>query len=309
MMLQMYIVITTYNAMKWLMNCLDSTSPYKVIVVDNNSTDGTPNYIRHHYPEVILMEQEKNLGFGQANNLGISYALARGAEAIFLLNQDASLVPGIIEKLYLVLKEKKDFGILSPIHLDGSGNRLDRNFFSYVKPDANLDFFSDFVIGKDLKDVYEVPFVNAAAWLISKECLERVGGFDPLFFHYGEDENYCQRVRYFNLKIGVVPSTYIFHDRNQEPEMPDKYGSDYYFQRLEKEYKIYFGDINSNKRQLEIGKLKEKRRKNFIKAIMKFNISYAKYYKRDYKILNRLESVIKKSRESNKAGGKIYLQK
>src|SRR5690606_5865627 len=60
-------------------------------------------------------------------------------------------------------------------------------------------------------------FVCAAAWLIPRNTLKVVGGFSPTFFHYGEDDNYCQRVLYFNLKIGICPDARIFHDREDRP--------------------------------------------------------------------------------------------
>ena len=63
-----------------------------------------------------------------------------------------------------------------------------------------------------LLPIYETTFVNAAAWLISKKCLLAVGGFDPLYPHYGEDTDYIQRAQYFGFKIGIVPSVKIWHD-------------------------------------------------------------------------------------------------
>jgi GT2 family glycosyltransferase len=64
-----------------------------------------------------------------------------------------------------------------------------------------------------LKGIYEIEFVNAAAWLISAECIRTVGFFEPLFFLYGEDNNYLQRVTYHGLKIGIAPQSRIYHDR------------------------------------------------------------------------------------------------
>jgi len=72
-----------------------------------------------------------------------------------------------------------------------------------------------------VKDVYDVGFVNAAAWSMTRECLERVGGFSPSFFHYGEDDNYTQRLQFHKLKLGVLPTSRIYHDREQRP--PSKF--------------------------------------------------------------------------------------
>ena len=217
-MSEIRIVIVTYNGMKWLAQCLESTKPYPVIVVDNNSSDGTIDYIKSNYPDIILLPQEENLGFGRANNIGISYALNEDTDYVFLLNQDAYLEKDCILKLLESQKNNTEFGILSPIHLNGDGTKLDENFSSYLTYSRNSDFYSDYVLNKKKKEIYEVPFVNAAGWLLSKKLLQEVGGFDPIFFHYGEDDNYCHRVLFHDLKIGIVPNLFLRHDRENRSE-------------------------------------------------------------------------------------------
>jgi GT2 family glycosyltransferase len=88
-------------------------------VVDNNSADDTVNFIKANYPEVTLLEQNKNLGFGKANNIGISLAMKNEADYVFLLNQDAWVQPDTIEKLVSAHQREPQFGILSPMHLNG----------------------------------------------------------------------------------------------------------------------------------------------------------------------------------------------
>ena len=80
-----YIIIVTYNGMKWLEACLSSCRKYSVIVIDNNSSDNTVSFIEQKYPNTILLKQNKNLGFGAANNIGINYALQNNADYVFLL--------------------------------------------------------------------------------------------------------------------------------------------------------------------------------------------------------------------------------
>src|SRR5690554_4518907 len=138
----MRIIIVTYNGMPWIKKCLDSCRQYPVIIVDNASTDETISYIENNFPEIQLFPQPKNLGFGQANNLGIKYALAQGAEYVFLLNQDAYLHTECIETLIAVHKQNPEYGILSPIHLNGKGDRLDQNFSNYVEYRNNSVFYS-----------------------------------------------------------------------------------------------------------------------------------------------------------------------
>ena len=99
-----FIIIVTYNAMPWLSKCLESTKPYAIVVVDNNATDGTVSYIKENYPLITILPQKENLGFGQANNIGMSYALKQGADYVFLLNQDAYLENDLF-KLVSIINE------------------------------------------------------------------------------------------------------------------------------------------------------------------------------------------------------------
>ena len=77
--IKLYVIIVTYNAMKWIDRCLSSvitsTIKSKIVVIDNNSTDNSVEYIKENFNEVIILPNNKNLGFGKANNLGIKYAL------------------------------------------------------------------------------------------------------------------------------------------------------------------------------------------------------------------------------------------
>lgn len=232
--------------MQWLSKCLESCKEYSVIIVDNASTDDTCNYIEVNYPNILLLKQNKNLGFGQANNIGISYALKLNADYVFLLNQDAYLLEGCIERLISIHKQHPKFGIISPIHLNGTGDRLDRNFSHYVNYKNNMDFYSDFILKKSLKDIYKVPFVNAAGWLLSRKILETVGGFDPIFFHYGEDENYCQRSRFHKFEIGVVPSAFLKHDREERNVARTIREKKSFWERNDRTIKIRWGDVNNS---------------------------------------------------------------
>lgn len=301
------IIIVTYNGIKWIQKCLESVRLYSVILIDNNSSDGTENFIKSNYPEIDLLQQEKNLGFGQANNIGISYALEQGADYVFLLNQDAYLEDGSLEKLIEVSKKNPQFGILSPIHLNGKADKLDENFSNYLNYRANPDFYSDFILKKPLLDVYDVPFVNAAGWLMSRECLETVGGFDPLFFHYGEDDNYCQRLNYHGFKIGVVPDARLLHDRENRTGQEISFGGRKYFQAMERQMKLKYADINKPW-DPELDNLIRKRKNAWLKTTVKLDFKRGAFFRNEYLMLQRLRSEVFLSRETNKLQGLNYLK-
>ncbi len=303
-----FIIIVTYNSMQWIQKCLDSCEGYLIVVVDNNSTDGTVAFIYENFPKVHLMSQKENLGFGQANNIGIDYALEQGADYVFLLNQDAYLEDGCIKKLIEIHSLNKDYGILSPVHLDGKGVRLDKNFSNYLAYRFNPDFYSDFVLKKPLKEIYEIPFVNAAGWLLSKDILETVGGFDPIFFHYGEDDNYCQRAKYHGFKIGVVPTVFLQHDRADRALPNIEKGSVEFFKQMQRSLKMKYGNINIE----NIDELKEiinKRKKNKIKVSLKMKFSQVRFLNKEIMLLIQMLPKIQKSRELNKKQGPNYLKK
>jgi|SRR5690554_4195974 len=304
-MTKAYIIIVTYNGMQWLQKCLDSCKGYPVVVVDNNSSDETVDFIKQHYPAVHLLEQNKNFGFGQANNLGISHALKQGADYVFLLNQDAYLHEGCIKNLIRVQKQNSQYGILSPIHLNGRGNRLDKYFSHYVSYRYNPDFYSDFILKNPLKEIYEVPFVNAAGWLLSREVLETVGGFDPIFFHYGEDDNYCQRVRYHNYKIGIVPNVFINHDR-EDRGMTNEYLIDPKL-KLERRLKSEYGDINNS--DIEgLHKLLRKRKRTLTKLFFKLKFKKIVSVRQEINLIKKVLPEITASRKNNITRGKHYLE-
>ncbi|TXK72830.1 glycosyltransferase family 2 protein [Mesonia sp. K4-1] len=301
------IIIVTYNGMKWISKCLASIpTEFSVIVVDNNSTDGTVQFIHQNYPQFIIFEGKQNLGFGQANNRGISYALQQNADYVYLLNQDAYLEEDTIQKLINIHQQYPEYGILSPIHTNASQTKLDARFSNYVGFKYNSDFYSDFVLDNNKKEIYSVPFVNAAGWLLPKNTLLNVGGFDPIFFHYGEDDNYCQRVRYHNLKIGVVPNAFMVHDREDRKENKLSKGSKAYFKNKEKNLKVKYANINLNDFE-KYDELLANCRNNMWKQFFLFKFKNAKWHRLVLKFLKSIKEEMRQSIEFNRKKGTWYL--
>lgn len=205
------VVIVSYNFEPWIDVCLSSafssTIPSTVVVVDNNSKDKTTEIIETKYPQVVLFKNSENLGFGKANNVGFRYALDKGFEYVFLLNQDAWIESDMLEKLIIAAEQNPDFGIISPVHLSTNGTSLDHGFANYSRKKTIEQLL------QPSNQLVELPFVNAAFWLLPIETVKRIGGFSPLFYHYGEDRNYIQRAHFHNYKIGYLPSAFATHDR------------------------------------------------------------------------------------------------
>lgn len=207
------VIIVTYNGMEWLDRCLGSLvlskTPADIMVVDNCSTDQTREYITENFPEVKLVCSEENLGFGKANNVGLGYALERGYDYVYLLNQDAWIFPDTLGVLMKAMDADRSLGILSPMQMAAEGERPDPRFKRRCPAAAFRDMRRRFSSGK----VYEVPFVMAAHWMVSAECLKKVGGFSPAFPHYGEDDNFIHRAIYKGFKVGIHSGAVAIHDR------------------------------------------------------------------------------------------------
>ncbi len=213
-----YFVIVTYNSSQFINNCLDSILQYesnqKIIVIDNNSQDDTIKKIRA-YSSVILFENQSNLGFGKANNVGIEYALKNGAEYVYLINHDAYLVESVVYKAVEIFKENPQFGILTPLQVQQNKTELEVNFARFLTWDRILQIMvNDAFLSGGHKQLYEVPFAQAASWIIRREALEKVGLFNPLFFHYGEDNEYLNRLKYHGYKLGLMAESRIVHIAN-----------------------------------------------------------------------------------------------
>lgn len=211
------VIVVTYNAMQWAERCFDSlrksTVKPDVYVVDNGSNDGTQAYIQEHFPEVMFHQSKENLGFGKANNLGLQYALDENYDFAYLLNQDAWVMDETFERLIELSSHYPEYGILSPFQMNADLEHIDHNFISNVmRRESNPDITND-LYNRQLKEVYPVSRIMAAHWFITRACLLKVGGFSPSFPHYGEDDNYADRMHFWGVKLGIVPSLRVVHDR------------------------------------------------------------------------------------------------
>ena len=197
-MSKVLVIVVSYNGMKWLDRCLGSVCGEDLFVVDNDSTDGSADYVEGHFTAAKLVRSAENLGFSKANNLGFKYALDHGYDYAYLLNQDAWLEEGALEKLVAAAQEKPDYAVLSPLQMTDGYKELDRLFKKDKTPPA-------------------------AHWLVRMKAVEKVGLFnESLFPLYGQDDDWCNRARYHGYLIGVVPEARAVHDRAERKEAKEK---------------------------------------------------------------------------------------
>ena len=213
--LKTFAVIVTYNGAPWLQRCLDSLSlsvPVPaIIVVDNASTDSTLQIASAHVG-VTLIETGANLGFGRANNIGIACALNRGADFVFILNQDAHVAVNAIQLLVQAAIANPNTGILCPMQLNEAGTGIDPTFLHhYLAP--NVPALINDAVLSSMAESYVASALPAAAWLFSDHFLMEVGGFDPLFFMYCEDDDLCSRATFMGYEVRIVPASTFYHCR------------------------------------------------------------------------------------------------
>jgi GT2 family glycosyltransferase len=167
-----------------------------------------------------LILNGKNLGFGRANNIGLQIALQERADFVYLLNQDAWVEETTFEVLIEALRRHSEFCLMSPWQ---------------VFPDRNTEYWFDVFFQNREHSQVDYPEEGifqsdspAAHWMLSRECIEKVGGFSPSFHHYGEDENYMQRIKWHGMKAGVCRSAIAVHDTGvREQSLEQKFYREY----------------------------------------------------------------------------------
>ncbi|AZA53044.1 glycosyltransferase family 2 protein [Chryseobacterium sp. G0201] len=292
---KIYFIIVTYNAMKWAERCFtslrQSSVPVNCIVIDNGSTDGTQEYVKNNFPEVDFIQSQENLGFGKANNIGIEKAYKLGADFFYLMNQDAWLYSDSLEKLLEVYNNytnKEEIGIISPMHIDGTEKKLDIFLDKYISFNSDKTRLISDLYFQTLKSYYELDFINAAHWFLPKETIRIVGGFNPFFFHYGEDNEYVNRLKYHKKKMILVPASKVVHDGKQFLDKVD-YNK---YKDLSIETKILNPNLTNSLQQEKKALLQ-----SILKNSLTGNIDKAKKLYESYKNINKNTTELLKIKE------------
>ena len=225
------IIIVNYNTLDILKNCLNSIFEqtvevkYEIIVVDNASTDGSQQMIKENFPQITLIENKLNLGFGSANNLGAK--IAKG-KYLLLLNSDCLLIENTIKVFY-------DFMEMN--NIDGSIGVIGAMLYDkMMKPNNSYHKFP--IIGTSLKVIIisfynklflqsialpktsnynqskysnEVDFISGADLFISKKIFDELNGFDEQFFLFFEETDLQKRMAKKGLKRIILRNQKIIH--------------------------------------------------------------------------------------------------
>ncbi len=230
--MKLSVIIVNYNVEYFLEQCLHAVRRAmkgvagEVIVVDNNSIDGSNLMVKNKFPEVKLMENTENLGFSKANNQGIR--VAQG-EYVLLLNPDTVVEDDTFIKIIGFMDEHPEAGALGVKMVDGSGKFLPESkrglptpaaafykMFGISKVFPRSKVFSKYHLGYlDENETHEVDILSGAFMLLRKKVLDEIGLLDETFFMYGEDIDLSYRVIKAGYKNFYYPETRIIHYKGE----------------------------------------------------------------------------------------------
>lgn len=230
-MIDVSVVIAHWNAKELLRGCLQSIYRYKhkvtfeVIVVDNNSTDGTVEMIEKEFSQVRLIKNETNRGFPIANNQGIKASRGR---YILLLNSDTEIKPDTFEVMVKFLDRKKNAAVVGCKHIYPDG-RLQRTAYSF--PTLGTVMCETFILDRlfprsrifgrkelsfwDYASVRQVDWVMGSCFLVRRKSIEEVGLMAEHYFIWGEDTDWCLRFKRKGWYVYFTPETSITHVGSQ----------------------------------------------------------------------------------------------
>jgi hypothetical protein len=190
---------------------------YQVVVVDNDSADGTEEMLREEFPEMTVIQTGANLGYTGGNNRGIEYALPRGADYVLILNHDTEVVnPNFLGEMVSYLEANKEVGIAGPRVFLREKFKVQNtvlfapglwrnavNWIRYRLDPASLEFSGD--------EVVEAEVLNGVCLLIRAECLRQSGLFDESMFMYIEDAEMDYRARRRGWSVRYLPIDSVVH--------------------------------------------------------------------------------------------------
>jgi len=201
--------------------------PYEILISENDPDGATARMVEGEFPEVRILHNEINLGFGSAMNCGIEAAEGR---YIFVFNPDIVVRQGAFEELVRYMDAHPDAGIVGPRLCNPDGG-LQYSCYRFMEPKTvlyrRLPFVRRFASVQNHLDAYtladwdhgatrEVDYLLGAAMLVRREALQQVGGFDPEYFMYFEDQDLCRRFWKAGWKVVYHPGAELIHYHRRE---------------------------------------------------------------------------------------------
>lgn len=217
------VIIVVFNGRQYLDDCLSSVisqlQPHdEIILVDNNSTDGSPDFVAHHFPQVNLVRQPQNGGFAQGCAVGVAHSTAA---LLVFLNQDTHVSPDWLEALLDPLSDQNSGLTTSLILLMSEPDR--------VHLAGQRLHYSGLVSSRGYRQTAQncqspeaVFAVSGASFAIRRALWDQLGGFDSTFWMYYEETDLCWRAALQGYPSLIIPNSIVYHDHQPGPRGCDQ---------------------------------------------------------------------------------------
>ena len=233
-----YIVILNWNGWKDTIDCLNSLkqtsySNYVILVVDNGSADESVAQIHSKYPTVEIIETQANFGFAGGNNVGIKEALKRGAEYVFLLNNDTIVDPRMLSYLVQAITGHPGAAFVGPKTFYASEPKRIWFYGSAIEESTGRAYHwpADVIDGPGHQGTFESAYCPGSALLMRSSVLHDIGLLDQRFFVIHEDADWCLRAQRAGWKGYVVGPAIMWHKVSASFNRSSSTPGRYYFVR------------------------------------------------------------------------------
>lgn len=228
------VVIVSYNVRQLLLACLRSVDvglragglSAEIIVVDNASTDGSPEAVATAFPQVRLIVNRRNSGFAAGNNVGIA---ASSGRYVLLLNPDTEVISDAISTMFSFLEANPRIGVVGPrlLNSDGSLQSSRRRFPTLATALIESTVLQRYVpaglgvlrryycLDQDDDSEQDVDWLVGAALMVRREAIDAVGPMDERFFLYSEELDWCRRIVEGGWRVVYMPSASVTHHYGQ----------------------------------------------------------------------------------------------
>ncbi len=234
---QIAIIILNWNGWQDTIECLTSIANiaypnYRVIIVDNHSNDGSTQKIRQSFPDIRIIQNDKNLGFSEGNNVGIREALDSQAEYIFMLNNDTVLDPSIFSHLLREAMSNNGLAIYSPrIHSYSSPNEVCFGGAQWLPKKARFRLLTSTNTNfpYSATTIYKTEFAMGCAMFFNRQVPEKIGLLDSIFFLNWEEVDWCTRAQKAGIPTFHVPRAKVLHKISSTIQNKTKLGTAQYY--------------------------------------------------------------------------------
>ncbi len=233
--MKLSVVILNYNVCYFLEQCLRSVQlaiqdlDAEIIVIDNDSHDGSCEMVRTLFPTVTLLENKENVGFSRANNQAV--AVAKG-EYVCILNPDTAVAEDTFHRTLEYSEKVENIGAVGVYLMDGTGNFLPESKRNLPTPKVSVlklaGFSQRYYSRMEATATGEVAVLVGAFMLLKRSVYNEVGGFDEDYFMYGEDIDLSYKISKAGYKNHYLGNTTVLHYKGESTMRDEKYFDRFY---------------------------------------------------------------------------------